>query len=270
MREMSLSDIQGFSMSILRQVDLFCRDNDIAYSLGYGALIGAIRHKDFIPWDDDIDLIMTRPNYMKFVQLFNQDKGNIDWGLKLYAPELGNSFFNITHICDMNKTRVRKYYQWTDEETGLWLDVFPLDSLPADNGEKMREQSSICYNVCGSKVPFSREFDLERHLKIIRKKILYGRYDRQVEIKKYLTMIDHLPKYGETEYVCNVASPYGIKDIHKRNIFNDYLRAPFGEMEVSIISEFDTYLCALYGDYMQLPPLSARVRSHAVNRYFWK
>ncbi len=131
MKQMSLEDIQGVSLDILAAVDDFCTNKGIKYSLGYGGLIGAVRHKGPIPWDDDIDIIMERPEYDRFIKIFNQVGPN---GLKLFAPELGNSYFSISRICDMSRTFVRKYYQWTDEETGVWIDVFPIDGLPSDGG----------------------------------------------------------------------------------------------------------------------------------------
>lgn len=269
-RELNLFDIQQESIRILSFIDKFCEENDISYSLGYGALIGAIRHKGFIPWDDDIDIVMTRPNYLRFVQLFNKSKYISDNHLKLYAPELENCYFNISHVCDMERTRVRKYYQWTNDDTGMWIDIFPIDNLPEDGGEKLRQQSRLCFNTCGANVPFSCEFPFKRHLKIVRKKILFGMHDRKKEIDNYIRLVNELPQFGSTEFVCNFASPYGKKDIHKTCIFDKYIHVPFENIRVSIIAQYDNYLRNIYDDYMVLPPPSARVRKHSVNKYYWR
>lgn len=268
--DMTLREIQLESIRMLSIVDKYCVDNNIHYSLGYGALIGAIRHQGFIPWDDDIDLIMTRPNYLRFVSLFNNDSYIVSNQLKLFAPELGNSYYTISHICDMGRTRVRKYVQWTDENTGIWIDVFPIDSLPEDGGKQLRVQGKYCFDVCGCCVPFSREFDYRRHLKIIGKKIIYGWRSRKNEINKYLKLIEQLPQYGGTSHVCNFSSPYGSKDTHRKEVFDNYMRAQFGDINISIISQYDEYLRGIYGDYMQLPPVSAQVRGHSDNKYFWR
>lgn len=269
MKEMGLKDIQDFSIEILQNVDTFCVNNGIDYSLGYGALIGAIRHQDIIPWDDDIDLIMTRPNYNRFVESFNNSSFAHEKNLRLIAPELGNGFFSIARVCDMSHTIVKKYYQWTNESTGLWLDIFPIDSLPDDGGVALRAQNNKCWFMCGAKAPISFDYSLKRNLKTLGKKILYCRGDINKEIKKFNTMISQLPPYGTTPYVCNIGSPYDQKDIHKKSVFDEYKRAKFGRIEVSIITQYDNYLRAIYGDYMQLPPASKRVRGHSDNKYFW-
>lgn len=269
-KEMTLSDIQDLSITMLKSVDDFCIKNDIQYSLGYGALIGAVRHKGFIPWDDDIDIIMTRYNYQKFIKLFNNDKTISEKGLKLYAPELGNAYFCISRICDMKRTQVRKYYQWTDDKTGIWIDVFPVDCLPEDGGNDIRTQSNRCFYVCEAYASFSKDFTLKRNVKIFVRRIKYWKKSRNIEIEKYLKKIDELPLYGSTEYVCNFGSPYKEKDIHKKDIFDNYIRLSFGNIEVSVIRQYDTYLRSLYGDYMELPPLNKRVRGHTNNIFYWK
>lgn len=268
-KELTLEDIQQESKRILRIIDSFCIKSNISYSLGYGALIGAIRHKDCIPWDDDIDIIITRPNYNRLVELFNNSQIAHENNLVFFAPELGNSFFSIARICDMKRTRVRKYYQWTDAETGLWIDVFPIDSMPEDGGVALRAQNDKCWFLCGARAPISMEYSLKRNLKTLGKKLLYCLGDRDKEIKIYNSMISQLPTYGSTEFVCNFGSPYEKKDIHKRFVFDNYQRVKFGSIEASVITEYDSYLKSIYCDYMQLPPISKRVRGHTDNRYYW-
>ena len=82
MREMTLEEIQQVSLEILKDVHRFCVENDIKYSLCYGTLLGAIRHNGFIPWDDDIDIMMPRPEYDRFIRLYQSEKG-----YKLFAAE---------------------------------------------------------------------------------------------------------------------------------------------------------------------------------------
>ena len=269
MKELTLHDIQEVSKEILYAVDAFCKKHNIKYSLGYGALIGAIRHKDVIPWDDDIDIIMTRPEYERFIKIFHTDGEMHDLGLKMYAPELGNAFFGISRVCDMKRTLVKKYYNWTDDNTGLWIDVFVIDALPDDNGEALRSQNQKCFHSCGACVPLSFTLGLKRIVKTIAKRLLYGN-KRERNIREYLEMIRLLPPYDSSKKVSNCSSPYREKDIHNKDVFDEYIRVPFGDKEVSVIKKYDEYLRNIYGDYMQLPPLNKRVRGHSNSKYYWK
>lgn len=269
MKELSLRDIQQVSKDILCAVDAFCKGHGVCYSLGYGALIGAIRHHDFIPWDDDIDIIMTRPEYEKFIRFFPGDEEMHSKGLKLYSPELGNAYFGISRVCDMNRTVVEKYYQWTDDETGLWVDIFVIDALPADKGQALHRQNQKCFHACGACVPFTMTLGIKRILKSVVKRIVFGN-DREKAINVYLELIHALPSFEIADQVCNFSSPYGEKDIHDKSLFEEYMRAPFGDIEISIIKKYDEYLKNIYGDYMQLPPLNKRRRGHSNSKYYWK
>ena len=269
MKELSLHDIQQISKDILCTVDAFCNSHGVCYSLGYGALIGAIRHHGFIPWDDDIDIIMTRPEYEKFIRLFSADEEMHSKGLKLYSPELSNAYFGISRVCDMTRTIVEKYYQWTDDETGLWVDIFVIDALPVDKGQALRHQNQKCFHACGACAPFTMTLGIKRILKSIVKRMVFGN-DREKEINAYLELIKALPSFEGSNIVGNFSSPYKEKDIHDKSLFEEYMRTPFGDIEVSIIKKYDDYLRNIYGDYMQLPPLNKRKRGHSNSKYYWK
>ena len=89
MRLISFEEHKKIQLSILRDIDVFCQKNQIKYFLAFGTLLGAIRHKGFIPWDDDIDIAMPRPDYNKFILSFN---GMVD-NLKVLAPEIDLDYY---------------------------------------------------------------------------------------------------------------------------------------------------------------------------------
>lgn len=243
MKEMSLTDIQSVSIEILKVIDEFCQIHNINYSLGYGTLIGAVRHKGCIPWDDDIDIIMTRSNYDKFINLFNDYKG-----YKLYAPELGNCYHAIARICEMKSTRVWKYYKWCNDQTGVWIDLFPYDFIPKDGGKRIRQFADICYAACLAHAGLSWKFTVKQNLVNAMNFLFRGHLNRKDCVQKYLEAVKTQEQV--TENYRNYASPYNMKDIHKSTLFNSYMQTSFCSYKFYIIKAYDVsykYLWKLYG-----------------------
>lgn len=263
MKEMTLCEVQSVSMKILSVIDAFCINNNINYSLGYGSLIGAIRHKGCIPWDDDIDIIMTRSNYDKFISLFSCE------GYKLYAPELGNCYHSIARICEMKLTKVWKKYAWTDETTGVWVDLFVYEyAANEDINSKLRRQVYRCFKACTGHVHLSPKFSFVQNLIIIKHWICRGHLNRRKEIILYQQILFSALD-NTTDMMRNYSSPYNIKDTHPAQVFDNYIRVTFGGIKVNIIGKYDIYLKNLYGDYMTPPPTQECVRGHDQNKYYW-
>lgn len=267
-QQLNVREIQRVSIDILSWVDNFCRSHDIHYSLGYGALIGAIRHKGCIPWDDDIDIIMTRPEYKRLVELFNEDETMKEKGLKLFAPELGNNYFPISRICDMRRTKVYKYYQWSDEQTGVWIDIFVIEAMPDGRTTQMMSLVKKCMKACRSKVLLSKDLSLKKNIKNIVKRLIFALYNRDRYISEYLSKVTKID-WDSAQVVGNYASPYS-KDIFAKDIFDKYIRVPFEDIEVSVISSYDHYLKTLYGNYMRFPPKKQQMPRHSANIFWWK
>ena len=105
MREMTLKEIQQVSLGILKDIHKFCVEHDIQYSLCYGTLLGAIRHKGFIPWDDDIDITMPRPEFDRFIKSYQSEKG-----YRLFAAENNDGDTEVSvpfaRVCEMQRTFV--------------------------------------------------------------------------------------------------------------------------------------------------------------------
>ena len=97
MKELTLKDLQRIGLQIMKEIDKWCLEHNVSYSLCGGSLIGAIRHKGFIPWDDDIDIVMPRPEYERFVREFRHPD------LVCVAPELQNSYLTFARVCDIKK-----------------------------------------------------------------------------------------------------------------------------------------------------------------------
>ena len=123
MRKLTFDEIRTIQTGILVEFAKFCDENKLYYTLGGGTLLGAIRHKGFIPWDDDIDVLMPRPDYERFIELSRSKK--IAPNIEVLSYELGNITYPFIKIID-NRTEVEEKFV-SNTKIGVWIDVFALD-----------------------------------------------------------------------------------------------------------------------------------------------
>lgn len=271
MKELTLADHQRLGLEIIKEVDNWCTRNKVRYTLCGGTLIGAIRHQGFIPWDDDIDIAMPRPDYNRFVKEFSHPD------LICVAPELGNSLISYGRVCDTKKTYSIPYCPWsTMDKLGKWIDIFPIDGEPEDMEEfgalmqDIVKRQAKLYQIRGSKLPITLSLGLTRIAKNIGKRILYGHYNLQAELDQLLKIIKKIG-YGETNYNGNLSYPtYRTKERSRTEIFESYIRVKFEDTELSVSEHYDEYLRDVFGDYMRLPPEEERAPKHSEHRFFFK
>lgn len=258
-------DVKGLSIQILHEVDEFCKNNNIKYSLAYGTMIGAIRHKGFIPWDDDIDIMMLRPEYEKFVSSFNQYKpdlfsvASIETDMDFHSP-MAKIFCKSTIKDELGYT---KY--------GLAIDLFPIDKVSVSNNKlsSVLRRKKLCWNLFTIKtMRWDEKRSLKNNvimllLKIIVSFIPYSfihRIIRQFVKKNYNLEEDYL--------LGCLYTPYYSRDIFPKDIFDYYISVQFEQSYFSCLKEYDVYLQKIYGDYMQLPPIEQRVPHHDFRAYW--
>lgn len=271
MMKMNTKDIQQSSLLILKDVHDFCVNNNIRYTLFGGTLIGAIRHKGFIPWDDDIDIAMPRPDYERFVRLYQSEKP-----YQLFSRERqGDSvYLAYARVCDMKDTYVRtETYPWSTFKTGVWIDVFPLDGMPADT-ELAQQHTRLANDIFGKTNRArgimaalnarGKESKFVYCLKTVGWRIIlpyYKQWNRLITIcKKY--------DFEQSDYYSNIAfGGYGIKEYCKKDVLNEYVLHTFEQYEFYIMSGYDYALRSKYGDYMTPPPPEKQVALHGYDYY---
>ena len=126
MKRLTHKELQDFSLEILTDIADFCEKEGLKYSLAYGTLLGAIRHKGFIPWDDDIDIIMPREDYNRFRETYKNRKF-----IFVDSNNTPDCFIAFGRVCDTERTITRSYIPWHGKsiKTGVWIDVFPVDHV---------------------------------------------------------------------------------------------------------------------------------------------
>ena len=262
------------SLDILKDVHEFCVKNNINYSLSGGTLLGAIRHDGFIPWDDDIDIQLPRPDYDRFIHSYKTGKG-----YKLFSREIKGGEdvrIRLTKICDMDRTYIDKGpYVWTDADVGVGIDVIPVDGAPSSEAEmrihlhkivKLTRKQRCCLF---KKAKF---IDVLRYNGIKDKVVfLFGKMlSLFVSDQCVMDLINEQKRYDydSSDFFC--AGPhYGMREWQPKKNMEHYILHKFEDTEFYIMSGYEDNLKSLFGDYMQLPPEEKRV-SHDFNRYYWK
>lgn len=271
MNQLSLKEIQDYSLKVLLHVHDFCVNHDIQYTLAYGTLIGAVRHKGFIPWDDDIDIIMTRDNFERFVREYESCED-----YQLVAPYDNKSYIAFARVCDLKDTLVECRTPWSRYATGVWVDIFPMDSIDDDEAkhkvryEKIHRDWAALAIPRGAKSPFSVQWGVSGNIKILVKKLLS--FNGMGLRKKVIAFIDEIrdKSFAGSSHCAQLAccDEYGF---YEKQDFEEYTTLEFEGHQLMAIKEYDKVLRLLYGDYMQLPPEESRVPKQSTStRFFFK
>jgi lipopolysaccharide cholinephosphotransferase len=256
-----LKKVQDTVLEILSDIIRVCTENDIEYFIIGGTALGAVRHKGFIPWDDDIDIGMTRINYNKFLSIA-QNKLNKDLFLQTFEtdPKIPFYFAKVKK----NGTKFIEYYcRDIEMHQGLFVDIFPYDNVPDDPRLKKRHifkvnilaNLFISKSLMGTSAPqFGISGLIKRYgrvilhyiLKPISKNFLYSLLD--TEVQKYNSIQSNIMSYINYPYLSI-----------NTNTLQTLETISFQGMSVFCPCDLHEYLTNQYGDYMKLPSKEKRV-----------
>ena len=241
-RVLSLAEIKELELQMLSVFSEFCETHNLTYYLCGGTLLGAVRHKGFIPWDDDIDVCMPRADYDKFIKLYSQLDDNI---YSVRSNQLHNFSAPFAKLVD-TRTDVSRVYSDSDRTKHLWIDIFPVDGLP----HSIEEVANI-YKRCN-------RYRFKAYLKYILKPManLYG----QKRCVNNIEAVAAEHTYEASTYVGIVTNGlYGVGERMLKSEFEQSVMVEFEGKQYPTFSCWDSYLSGIYGDYMTLPPEEKRV-----------
>lgn len=263
------NEIRLKELEILKYIDKFCKKNDINYSLAYGTLLGCVRHKGFIPWDDDIDIYMVKKDYDKFKKLYVNEQ-NHPYFLQNFETEM-NTPFTFAKI-RVDKTKfISKAHMKLKIHQGIFIDIFPLYKVPKESLKRRKHLR---------KIKFWRQIFISKSI---------SRIDREIEsckdifilmVRKLLHFLlipmskKYLFKKMEQTASCyeeldnNEAYFRPIDAISTEKISYDdifpLLKMEFEGYYFSVPKNYGKILTDCYGDYMKLPPENKRISHRPV------
>lgn len=263
MKEISLKERKQLQFDILVKIDSICREHGFRYYLCSGTLLGAVRHKGYIPWDDDIDISMPREDYEAFYRYFQ--KNNIDDDMQLISYRDKTSIYPFFKMINP-KTVVVEHYVDSRYRTGVWVDIFPVDGIEKNDDE-----------------PFRLNAETQKRYKLIIANPSYATSLPRKIVKRILTPI--FRRQDIYELAATLDKTISATPISPNNDialavwgYDERERMPFSMLEPTEIEfegslfyaprDYDAYLTAIFGDYMTPPPPDQR-EAHFCSAY-WK
>ncbi len=262
----NIDDIKSLEIDTLEKFDKFCSENNLKYCLTGGSLLGAVRHKGIIPWDDDIDIAMFRPDYNKLLEL----APSMPEDCRLFSIERGDKSARLYgRICNMNYISVDKYY---DQKLSSYfgIDIFPLEAVPSDPvsyakfAKKIRllRRMFIFSNSALFKGNGFLKAYLLKPLPIIVCKIIGAKRI----FKRFRKLIDKID-YKNAECIALLTGRYTENERYPKDKYYNLIRLDFDRLKLPAPQTYDEYLKQLYGDYMLLPPEKDRKPHHSFELY---
>ena len=269
MNELTIDEIHEVQLDILQKVATICCSLNLRYFLYYGTLIGAIRHHGFIPWDDDVDICMPRPDYEKLISYFNTYRE------ELKPLEMEHYSVNRRYIYPILRVSNSDYY--TDYERGknyglgIFIDIYPFDGC--GNSKKEIEKT---YKRTKNLISIISSGGLTKYQKspgsifrnIIKRSLFVytNKFGLYSVIKRLDTIAKEIP-FDDSEYVNTTVWWTSTKYVQKKSDMTDYIDVEFEGIKFKTIRNYDKFLRSRYGDYMQYPPEEDRIGHHFYKVY---
>lgn len=245
-----IRDIQKKMLNILIEIDRICKKHHIRYILDSGTMLGAVRHKGFIPWDDDADIIIPRDDYDRFITIAEKE---------MRAPYVFQCIentkeypYNFGKVFDTSTTYTERFTAKLDISHGIYVDVFPMDYV--DEKDYLKHARMIGH------------YTMLRFYKLgisVGSKAFIGKLLPLSFINARATA--HMKYHGTPgDMICKLCHYGKNKPPINISLFNDTIEVPFEGVPLRVPADYDSFLKGRYGDYMRLPDEDQQKPSHHV------
>lgn len=264
-----LRQLQLVELDILKEVAKLCEENDLRYFLMGGTFLGAVRHKGFIPWDDDIDIGMPRPDYERFISIAQR---NLPEYLQYKNFRIGNEQTIYFARVENSKIRIEDTSAIEKRIRNAWIDIFPLDGMPNNAVARKIKEGYLLYRrllLQYSQFNVIVNQDLPNRPKHEQMLINLGRIikpERFLDTKKCLKKLDKSLRrcdYEKSDYVVNFMGAYKFKEMFPKSFYDSAVLYDFESEKFIAPKDYDFVLRQMYGDYMKPPEGKDRNKHHS-------
>lgn len=248
----SVRQLQMKLLEIFQYFRRICEENNLTYWCGGGTMLGAVRHKGFIPWDDDLDVFLPRKDYETLYSIWSQVADTSKYVL-VRTDEKHNYHHTAMNLVDLQTTYINKHSENEDIYHGVYIDIIPFEGCPDSKFKRgIQIYHSIVYSVFNAqRLPDNQGKTMRLPVKVLLSlvKSPAKRYKIWKKYEHKMTKYD----FFTAKYVKETISSFkGLFRLYDREIFNT-IDADFEGIKVKIPAGYDLYMRMIYGDYMSLP-----------------
>ncbi len=268
-RVVSDNEIKIICNKLLADFSEYCKKNNLRFFLGYGTALGAVRHSGFIPWDDDIDVVMPRPDYEKLIETYDND---VEKNVLLCHEKDKSYYYPFAKLCNKKTELVEEHFS-NDSNMGVYIDIFPLDGNGSDI-EAAKAHMKECIKTQRKLNNAMAKHFFRSKSNIIKEFMRYIRYYflRLIGSDFFYNKLDKLVKqyeYQNSKFISNnVWCTYSVRELFFKEMFDEDVLITFEKREYPIVKKYDEYLSSIYGNYMEMPPIDERISHHDMIAYY--